>query len=153
MRYKTYILSSRLSAETAIERLGDLLSKAEVQYKINGLSISSTRTPIVVFNLQRAMYSKRNWVGLSPFPYISGVDLRCQPGKGASTEVIVQVNRGRTFVYLAFSICACGIASTGMPTLADAVLFIAVSSAVAWLSCVSLSGYLLKKEITNCLKA
>lgn len=99
------------------------------------------------------MYSKRNWIGLNPFPWISGIDARCQPGKSGSTHVIVKVNRERAFLYALFQFSMCGLGSAALPTLVDAILFIAFSSAVAWFGCMFVPEYLIKKEITNCLKA
>jgi hypothetical protein len=154
MKHKTYILSSRLSAEETIARVRDLFGKAGVQYRTEGLSIVSTRTPIALLSFQRILYSDRNWVGLNPFTYISGINVRCRPVRSGLTEIIAQVDRSRTFLWVAYWFCASGLASAGMSTLGDAILFIAVSSAAAWLGLVSfLGGYLMKKKITGCLKA
>jgi hypothetical protein len=76
MKHKTYMLSSRLPAETTIARIGELLAKEGVQYRTEGLSIFSIGTPIALLSLQRTLYSDRNWVGLNPFTFISGV--RCE---------------------------------------------------------------------------
>jgi hypothetical protein len=153
MKYKTYTLSSRLSPEEAIARVGKLLAAERVQYRVEGLSIFTTRTPMPL-GLQRAHYSKRNWVGLNPFAYVSGVSVECQAVNGGPTQILVRVDRFRTFTYSAIWVCASGLVSVRMPTLAYAVSFIAVSFALAWLcSVVLLGGYLLKKEIADCLNA
>jgi hypothetical protein len=154
MKRKTYIISSRLSAETTIARVGDLFRKAGVQYRTEGLSIVSISTPIVLLSFQRILYSNRNWVGLNPFTYISGVDVRCRLETSGLTEVVVQINRFRTFLYMASWFCAIGLTSIGMPPLEDAILFIIAVSLAGWFGLVSfLGGYLIKKEITDCLKA
>jgi hypothetical protein len=99
-------------------------------------------------------YSNRNWAGLNPFTYISGVDVRCQSDKSGLTEIVVQVNRLRTFLYMASWFCAIGLTSVGMPTLEDAILFIIAVSLAGWFGLVSfLGGFLIKKEITDCFKA
>jgi hypothetical protein len=102
MKYKIYLLKSPLSAKQAVERVKDLLKREGVQHRTEGLSIVSISTPIAVLSFQRVLYSKRNWVGLNPFTFISGVDVRCRPDKSGLTEVTVQVNRFRTFLYVAF---------------------------------------------------
>lgn len=148
---KTYILSSRLSAETTIARVEDLLAKAGVQGRTEGLSIFSISTPIALLSFQRTHYSDRNWVGLNPFTFISGVDVRCQSDKSGLTEINVQVNKERTFLWVAFSVVSSGLAASAMPEPDGAILFIAVTLA-AWFGLVSfLGGYLIKKEITGCL--
>jgi hypothetical protein len=152
MKYGTYILSSRLSAQETIARVGRLLAKGGVQYKTEGLSICSLRTPVVLLSFQRIAYSNRNWVGLNPFPFVSGVNVRCQPDTSDLIRVTVQVNRSRTLLYAASSVCCSGLASVGMPTLGDALLFVAVTFAATWLVLVPfLGGYLIKKEIVDCL--
>ena len=113
--------------ETAIARLGDLLAKAGVQYRIESLSISSIRTPVVLLSFQRALYGNRNRVGLNPFPFITGVNVRCQPDKRGLTRVIVEVNSASAFLYVVCQVCVCGLGSVGMPTPGDAILFIAVT--------------------------
>jgi hypothetical protein len=154
MKHKTYILSSRLSAETTITRIGELLAKEGVQYRAEGLSIFSISTPIALLSLQRTLYSDRNWVGLNPFTFISGVDVRCQLDESGLTEIIVQVNKARTFLWVAFWVSISGLAASGFPTLEGAILFIGAVSLAAWFVLVSfLGGYLIKKEITDCLNA
>jgi hypothetical protein len=107
----------------------------------------------VLFNLQRALYSHRNWVGVSPFAFISGVNMRCQPGKSGLTEVVVKVNRARTLFYAGYWVWAAGMASVAAPTLVDALFIFAASVPVAWIgNVIFLGGYLLNKEITNSLK-
>ncbi len=154
MKDKTYILSSHLSADAATARIGDLLTKAGVQYRTEGPAISSTRTPIALGSFDRTTFSETNWVGLNPFTLISGVNVRCQLDKSGLTEIMVQVNRGRTFLWLAFLVSIIGMTASGLPTLEDAIFFIIALSLVAWFGLVSfLGGYLIKKEITNCLNA
>jgi hypothetical protein len=150
MKYKTYTLSSRLSPEEAIARVGKLLAAERVKYRIEGLSVFTTRTPIALLSFQRVLYSKRNWVGLNPFVFVTSVSIECQPGSSGRTRILVRIDRFRTFMYLAVWVCSCGEASVGMPTLAYAILFIAVGFAAAWFGFVSfLGGYLIKKEITS----
>jgi hypothetical protein len=71
--------------------------------------------------------------------------------KSGITEIVVHVNRFRTFLWVAFWVWASALAALGLPKSEGAILFIAVSSA-AWFGLVSFSGgYLIKKEITNSL--
>ena len=156
MKHKTYILSSRLSAETAIARVGDLLTKAGVRYRTEGLSIVSTSTPIALLSFQRMHYSNRNWAGLNPFTYISGVDVRCQSDKSGLTEIVVQVNRLRTLLFVVFYVIlsAIGVVALLAESEPEGAFFFFAFGLAAWFGFVSfLGGYLIKKEITDCLKA
>jgi hypothetical protein len=152
MKHKTYTLSSRLSPEEAIVRVGDLLAAERVKYTVEGLSISSTRTPIAVLSFQRVLYSKRNWVGLNPFIYISGLNVECQPDGSGVTRVIVRLNRLRTFVWVAFWVWNSAVVALKLPRLPGVIVFVGFCLA-AWFGYVSfLSGYLIRKEISDCLK-
>src|SRR5512146_1752652 len=99
--HRTYELVCRLQAQEASERIQGLLSKEGVKYRSADLSIASTRTPIVVLSLQPKLYTHSNWVGVNPFVYISGVDVRFQPGDGGGTKVTLRVNRLRAFLLAA----------------------------------------------------
>jgi hypothetical protein len=127
------------------------LAKERVEYRIEGLSILSIRMPIALFSLQRSLYSDRNWVGLNPFTFVSGVSVRCQLDKNGLTQIIVQVNKVRTFAWVAFWVLSSALAASRMPKPDGIILFFAISIA-AWFGLVSfLGGYLIKKEITDCL--
>jgi hypothetical protein len=153
MKHNVYILSSCLSAETTIARVGELFAKEGVQFRTEGLSIFSISTPIALLSFDRTLYSNRNWVGLNPFTFISGIDVRCRLDKSGVTEIVVQVNKFRTFLWVAVWVSSSGLAASAMPIAQGALLFIAVSLA-AWFGLVSfLSGYLIKKEISDCLNA
>jgi len=147
MVHKTYELSCRLSIETAIERIEDLLAKEGVQYRTADLSIASIGTPIALFSFQRILYSSRNWVGLNPFTFVSSVIVRCESSSGGLTRIIIQVNQARTFLWSAFWAWCGALSALGMPEPAGAILFMAVTLA-AWFGLVSfLGGALIKKEI------
>jgi hypothetical protein len=154
VKHRTYILSSRLSAESAIARIGELLAKEGVQYRKEGLSIFSTRTPIALLSFQRNRYSNKNWVGPNPFTFVSGVNVQCQLDNSGLTQVVVQVNQFRTFVWVAFWASGCGMAASAMPTPADAAIFFIALTLAAWFGLVSfLGGYLIEKEIADCLNS
>jgi hypothetical protein len=149
---KTYELVCQLPAQAASERIQGLLSKEGVEYRAANLSIVSTRTPIVVFSIQPKLYSHSNWVGVNPFVYVSGVNVRFEPADGGNTKVTVCVHRRRAFLFAALGIASGLLAARAMPEPAGALFFIGFTCAV-WFGIVSfLGGYLIKKEIGDYLK-
>ena len=54
MRFKTYVFSCQLPAQTASDRIKDLLSKEGVKYSAANLSVTSLSTPIVVLGFNKA---------------------------------------------------------------------------------------------------
>jgi hypothetical protein len=150
--HKTYELVSRLPAHEALERIKGLLTKACVKYRAADLSVTSTQTPIVVFGFDPRLYSRTNWVGLNPFTYVSGVEVRCESVDNGLTKVIVRVNRLRAFVWVGFWVACSALAASAMPEPAGTLVVVTFTSA-AWLGIVSfLGGYLIKKEIGDHLK-
>lgn len=84
------------------------------------------------------------------------MEVRCRPGKSGLTEVIVKVDRFRTFLLAVFWPWAGGLAAAGAMKRDSDIIFVVVGLAIGfgfgWLMQVSfLGGYLLKKEIADCL--
>lgn len=149
---KTYELVSQLPAQAASGRIESLLLKEGVEYRAADLCILSVRTPLVFVNLDRRLYSNSNWLGLNPFVFVSGVEVRCEQVDSGLTKVTVRVNRLRAFLCAA-SWIACGLlAASTLPEPGRAILVMGVACA-GWFGIVSfLGGYLIKKEISDSLR-
>lgn len=149
MMHKTYELTCQVPARIASERIEGMLSEEGVKYTANNLSVTSVRTPIVVLGIQPKLYTHSNWVGLNPFAFVSGVDLRFKEDADGLTKVTVRVNRFRGLLWVAFWITCASLAASVMPEPGGAILFIGIACA-GWLAIVSfLGGYLIKKEIAD----
>ena len=150
---KTYEIFCQLPADAAAKRIEALLYKEGVKCRVSDLSITSVRTPIAVLGIQPRLYSHSNWVGLNPFTFVSGVDVRCKQGDDGLTKVTISVNRLRALLWVTFWGACSLLAASAMPEPGGAIFFIGITSS-AWFAIVSfLGGYLIKKEITNSLKA
>ncbi|HLW52294.1 MAG TPA: hypothetical protein VKW06_05590 [Candidatus Angelobacter sp.] len=146
---KTYELVCRLSSDTALERIKTLLSKEWVKYRADNHSITSIKTPLVLAGFDPRGYSHANWVGVNPFGYVSGVEVRCEPGDNGLTKVIVRIDRCRAFVLAASSVALGALVASALPPLGGAIFIIAFSCA-AWFGTVSfLGGSLIKREIAD----
>ena len=153
MIHKTYEFVCQLPAQEASERIEGLLSEEGVKYRAANLAIASTRTPTAVLGIQPKLYSHSNWIGLNPFTFVSGVDVRCEPpGDSEVTKITVGVNRLRAFLWVAFWLGCDLLAASDMPRPGGAIFFV-VFACAAWFGIVSfLGGYMIKKEISDCLK-
>ena len=151
---KTYEFVCDLPAEVASKRVQSLLAKEGVEYRESDLSVVSTSTPIAVLGIQRRMYSRSNWVGLNPFVFLTAVNIRfCRRGGGV-TNVIVHVNRSRALLIAGFWITLGIMVGIAIPEQPGGAIFAFGVSCAAWLGNFSfLTGYLVKKEIGDCLKA
>ena len=149
---KTYEIVCPLSAQAVLERIAALFSDEGVSYEMDSSGVSSTHTPIALPGIQRVMYTHNNWVGINPFAFVSGVDVRCEHAEGGLTKVIVRINRARALLFAAIGICVSGLAASAMPEPIDAIIFIGFSCAVWFMHVRFLGGYLIKKEIAEHLK-
>lgn len=148
--HRTYEFVCQLSVPDASERIGTLLSKEGVEYKMSGFSITSTKIPIAVLGIQPKLYSHSNWVGVNPFVFISGIHARFSSAD-TITMVTVRVNRLRAFCWVAFWVACSVLSAFAMREPAGAILVVIVTVA-AWLGIVSFIGsYLIEKEIGDYL--
>ncbi len=147
MIHKTYEIACRLYVLEAVEQIKTLLSEEHVKYRATEFSVITTQTLIAILGFQPQLYSRKNWVGLNPFAFVSGVDIQCESSEHGFTRVIVRVNRLRGFVWTGFWVGCSALAASAMPASRGAALVVGVACTV-WLGIVSfLGGYLLKKEI------
>lgn len=153
MMHKTFEITCQLSPQAASKRLASLLLHEGVRFSTSNLQIASTRTPIAVFGVQPKLYTRKNWVGLNPFAFITSVNAHFEPRGGAiGTQVHLRVNRRRSILFAAFWVLCGFLAGRAMPQPAGAILVAAVV-VTAWFGIVSfLGGYLVKKEINDGLK-
>ena len=150
--HKTYELFCQLSPAVASERIERLLSEEGVEYATDELSVASTKTPIVLLSIQPRLYTRRNWVGVNPFVFVTSVAVRCERTEGGVTRVTIRVNRRRAFLLVALWAACSFLAARAIPEPGRAILFLGVSCA-AWLGiAIFLGGYLIRKEIGDFLK-
>ncbi len=135
-----------------MRRIGALFAQERVEYRSAGLSIFSTRTPIALLSFDPKLYSRANWVGLNPFTFVSGIDVRCESGTNGVTKISVHIHQFRTVVWVLFWASCSGLAASAMPLPGGVILFVGVTLA-AWFGLRFLGGSLIRNEIRDCLKA
>lgn len=148
-----YDLVCPLSFQTAAKRIEALFTSRGVIYKTTNLAMTSVKIPIIFLGLQPRLYSRSNWVGINPFAFVSGVDLRFTEEETGLTKITVRVNQSRGALWVAFWMACSFFAAVAMPEPAGVILFLGVTCS-AWLGMVSFfGGYLIKKEIGDYLSA
>ena len=151
--YNVYEISSPLEPRAVSERIERLLSHEGVQYVANNLRVTSTSTPIILLNFQSQLYTRKNWVGVNPFAFVTGVNVQCESTGSAGTRIIVRINRRRAILNVVFwGVIGCLMArAMSEPT---AAIFVGAMVCISWFANVSFfAGYLLKKEIMKEVEA
>lgn len=147
----TYTFVCDLRVEEACEAMRALLRSESVEFSSAEFSLVSTRTPLPLVSLDRRNYSRKNWVGLNPFAYVSGVEVRCRARDARTTIVTVRVNRLRAVGWAGW-FTACALFTLLKPPL-GAIIFVGIACA-AWLTFACFLGdYLVRREIGDQLKA
>jgi hypothetical protein len=149
--YATFEIVCPLSCGKALERVRNLLSHEGVQHKDIDSSIVSIRTPVALLGVQPMFYSRRNWVGINPFPFVRGVEVSCQTVDGMTSRIMVRVNRERAVLLGAFWVLVCSLPAIANPEPVFVLAFLTMGC-VGWLGVVSfLAGHLIRKEIGDAL--
>jgi hypothetical protein len=153
MMNKRYRVTTKESPASALERVAHLLSSEGVSWtRSDEVTLRSTRMPIALHTLQSVLYSRKNWFGMNPFTYVSGVQIRCEPEGIDTTTVSIDIDRSRGFFWVVFWIACCAVGVPAAPQPAGALLLL-VGSGVLWLFVLSfVGGYLIKEEIRGALR-
>lgn len=92
-------LSSRLPPEESLDAIEALLVDEHVTFEREGDSIRSTRTPLYLWGLGWGFYSRKNWVGVNPFAFVSEVRVTAQGGWEDFTRLEVAVSETRAWFF------------------------------------------------------
>jgi hypothetical protein len=110
-------LYSKLSVSDAMKRIGDLFVSEHVGFYANPDSIKSTHVPFPIVSIDRRMFSRRNWVGINPFIYISSIEVFFTELNTKETQIDVSINQRRAIVlYLGF-LCLTLFVALAIPVL------------------------------------
>ena len=138
------LISSALSIDDALNRLSALFMSECVTYSRSSDSIVSIKTPVALFSLDRRLYSKKNWVGVNPFIFVSGVEITCRYSSVNRTDVSVSIDRKRAAVMYVVAMAFVLVVGSVVPAKA---VFVGVFATILFLSLNALSGALVIKEI------
>ena len=122
---------------------------ANQQFEVSESTIASTRTPFAIFGVERKIYTRRNWVGINPFVFISGVQVGFV-NAGEQRRMRVQVNRTRSFLFAMFWPICVFFATRQVAPFVLRIAVVAGVAIIAWLIVAEfLGGRLLRGEIAQ----
>jgi hypothetical protein len=151
--WKVYRIAASADAETALERIKDLLTAEGVKFKQIDLQLKSTRTPIAILSIQPVLYTRRNWVGLNPFIFISKIVINAKQSNNTDVVLEILINRLRAYILAIFLSILGYFVGRAMPQPAGALLFVGVVF-TGWFGFVSfLGGYLVRSEIARAVRS
>ena len=66
-------LRSNLSLSNTLKQIEDLFSHESITFYSDSDSITSTDIPLPILSLDRRMYTRKNWMGINPFIFITSI--------------------------------------------------------------------------------
>lgn len=146
-----YRVVSNVEAEAALDRVKDLLTAEGVSFEQVGPTVRSTRTPIIILGIQPKLYSRRNWVGLNPFIFVSGVTIGTKVPDNKGTVVEISINRLRAYLLAMLWTILGFFVGKELPQPVGALLFFGIAL-LAWTGIVLFLGsHLVRGEICRAI--
>ncbi|HXX36088.1 MAG TPA: hypothetical protein VEM15_16580 [Thermodesulfobacteriota bacterium] len=103
MKNITFTLNTGLSANDAMIRISNFLTSEHVDFQADLNSVKAEGIPIPLFSFDKRLYTKRNWVGINPFIFVSGVNFLIKESHSKQIQIDVNIRQGRAiFMYVFF---------------------------------------------------
>ena len=150
MKKITLRLCSKLSIGDTIRRIADLLAHEHVNFNTSPNSIRSTHVPFPIVNFDKRMYTRKNWVGLNPFIFISTIEIFFKELNTKETGVDICIDQQRAIIIYLCLLCLILLVALAIPILWGGISFFFFIAIVTRLFIFNLCiRKLIKSEIVN----
>lgn len=145
---RAFTLISDLSVNDALQRIKKLFDSESVNYQVENNEIRSLKMPMTLLNIDPRMYTKRNWVGINPFVFISGINVTLNGESPKGTVIDVNINQTRgVIIYLMILLCLASM-MFAIPNLWTGIAILVFGLFISYLIIFPfLIGSILKNEI------
>jgi len=117
MKKISFRLYSKLSVVDTIKKIAGLLACEHVSFNTDQNFIKSTHIPFPIVNVDQRMYTRKNWVGINPFIFITGVEIFLTELDTKETQIDIGVDQNRAIlIYLCF-LCLVLLVALAIPIL------------------------------------
>jgi hypothetical protein len=148
-----FSLFSNLSVSETTRRLAEFFTSEHISFNANPNSLRSTSIPFPIVNFDRRMYTRKNWVGINPFIFISGIEMFFTESNTKETQVDVTIDEYRTIVMYLCYLCLILLVAVALPVLWVGISFFFFMAVFARLFVFDLCiKRLIKSEIQNAIK-
>jgi hypothetical protein len=118
-----FTLYSKLSMSDTIKRIADLLVHEHVNFYTNPNSLRSTHVPFPIVSIDKRMFTRKNWVGLNPFIYISSIEIFFRELNIKETQIDVRIDQCRAIVMYLSSLGLMLLVALAIPVLWVGIAF------------------------------
>jgi hypothetical protein len=142
---KNFNLETLMPRDEAITRLINLLEDESLIVNKTNNRIWSQHTPLPIVNFDSRLYSKKNWVGINPFIFITSIDINFESNMSDKTFITVTIDRTRMLFILAIVLIIVTALAIQAPVIVSAT--VAASLVGVFFILFYLSYSLARKEI------
>lgn len=121
-----------LPVRDAVRRMEKLLGNESVRFIVdeNAMSITSTRIPFPMIGIDMRLYSRKNWVGVNPFVFVSGIEIAFVKTGRDSTRLDVSIDLRRTLVLYCCMVVILLLVAASFPAWWVGFLFLVLASGI-----------------------
>jgi hypothetical protein len=103
MKNITFTLNTVVSTNDTIMRISNLLTSEHVKFQADLNSVRSKEIPLPLLSFDKRLYTKRNWVGINPFIFVSEINFFIKESHFQQTQIDITICQRRAIVmYLSF---------------------------------------------------
>lgn len=143
-------IKTKLTKQGIIGRIEKLFTDESIKFKSDSDSICSQRVALTILGIDPRKYSRKNWLGINPFTYISQIKVSISEIKDNNVILNISINQTRAVVLLLIALSLFAGVAFQLPEAWIGILFFSFfaslsTSYIFWL-CIH---RLIKREIIN----
>ncbi len=110
-----YTIQSDHSIKSALRGIEDLFNYESIKFLSDSNSIRSVQIPMPIVSFDRRFYSKKNWIGINPFIYISSIEINFKKPSTGKVIVDITIGQKRTFIIYLIVLLLTGMVAINLP--------------------------------------
>jgi len=99
-----FTLHTKLSVNAAIAQISNLLASEHISFQTDLNSIRSKEIPLPFSSFNKRLYTRKNWVGINPFIFISEINIIIKEFNLQQTQIDVTICQKRAIIMYVFFI-------------------------------------------------
>lgn len=150
----SYRLNSDFDVDRTLEKLRELFDYESIKFESNTTSIKSQRMPFPIGSFDFRIYSRKNWIGINPFVFVSGIEINVDADNDQKSKLRIEINRNRAILVYLFVIVLFLMATANLPNPSWAMIFFCGLSIISGLIIFGLfTNRFIRKEINRVIRA
>ena len=119
---------SKLNVQDTLKQIKKLFKEESIQFNIDKYTIKSSKIPLPLLSFDYRQYSRKNWIGVNPFIFISSILIKIEEldNNKIIANVIIDPTRAiLAYIFILLLVC---IVSMSLPLSWIGIIFFLVFS-------------------------